>query len=469
LALVSNLSGHAKAQLVLSMESMQEELDVRVYASEFTAQGNYSRIPGDLNISNTEFDYETDKVTLRRFSGQVDTSTITNLYAIFDFSFEDHIQVQSGMAHLDMEKLMPWLKSFDRVMHIISPLKDVKGDLVIDAISIDGNILEPEKWQYDIQGSGGNLSLDLGMGLSDMASMSCSYRFSDKGISIANIEADLPQLDWLSPYVEKKYLVSVLAPIKITEGNFDFKKNNISLTGDSTFKTGPRVSFSLHGKDMTSIFLDQVAIFEKDISNAKIIFSEDLTKPLFNFEGILNTKTIELMLKPDSFLYDKLVSFTAGDPIFILANKRSDLSIMTKKLNLNTILSSEETKKPVNKRLLPKKAINFRTDFLQYKKYTLTDITAQILMGGHDTFITLNHMDLCGLKTNGTVNLKDDLVETHLKINATNKDNINNLLTCLFDEDNLLDGSYTVSLELNGDGFKKDIKHILDAKLNLTA
>jgi hypothetical protein len=208
LSLVTNLTDHAKARLTLSLDTMQENMNIRVHATEFSAHGNYSRIPGDIDVFETHFDYETDKVTLTGFSGQADKSKITDLNAVFDFTSDKLLQIQSGSALLNIDTLMPWLKTYDRVMKIISLVKDGRGDLVINSIAIEGDLLSPEKWEYDIRGTGNNLLINLGTSLQDITSMSCSFSFSDKGILLSKIKADLPNWNG-SPLSLKKDILKL--------------------------------------------------------------------------------------------------------------------------------------------------------------------------------------------------------------------------------------------------------------------
>jgi AsmA-like C-terminal region len=163
LARIGRISGQADALLQLEMKSQQKELFVKVKAQNVSLKGDYDRIPFPITITIGEFVYEPDKVILTDFAASLKNSVVQNVDAVIDFSKAPRFDISTDFARIDLAQIMKWLKSYDPVMERIAPFTTLDGVLFVETSKLTGPILEPDKWQFDILGSG----KDIHMGFTD--------------------------------------------------------------------------------------------------------------------------------------------------------------------------------------------------------------------------------------------------------------------------------------------------------------
>ncbi|MEA1969657.1 MAG: hypothetical protein U9N77_15730, partial [Thermodesulfobacteriota bacterium] len=180
LKLCHDIYGNADAVLILKKN--KNNLDVSVKAKDISLKGEYQRIPGEISINRGIFSYNrhgrsmvtasaTTKneshllpnswkdfhindnfVILDKLDGYINKSRFHDLSASITLDGEHLLNITSGKALIDMETFFPWLVSFKKIDQMLSPLKSVKGKILLDAINIKGQILKPGKLQYNRHG-----------------------------------------------------------------------------------------------------------------------------------------------------------------------------------------------------------------------------------------------------------------------------------------------------------------------------
>ena len=76
---------------------------------------------------------------------------------------------------------------------------------------------------------------------------------------------------------------------------------------------------------------------------------------------------------------------------------------------------------------------------------------------------------LCDLETSGYINFKNNSVNFNLPIKAENKANIQNLLTCLLQKNEFMDGNYSLTCNLFSKTPKKDYLKNINGSLEFIA
>jgi hypothetical protein len=468
LAQVSRISGQADVILKLGMASMQKELDISVQTQNFSAKGFYDRIPLPIIITKGGLGYENNKLTLKDFSGYLKESSFENLSTIVDFSNTPYFDISSAKARLNLNELMPWLLSHEMVMALISPVKPYDGELIVHSTKIQGPVLTPEKWNFDIRGSGENINMGFvpiepdkstKPGKSDkpdkvqIKAISGKFEASDQGINVKELKAQIEDLAWLSYAIDPDYLTSIKLPLNVFDSSLENRNDKALLKGKLIFPTGPVLSFDLIGKEIKDLFPKTLILKDKDLSDAMVEFNHDPSQPFLNFEGMLDTQTIEPLLIKDSFLHGLIISSTSGNPVKIYTDANSNLHLALETINLDSFISARDGKeKSPNRPLFDKKNLFFKAKELKYKQKTFTDINTELFFSKEKTDIQIRQGTLCDLSGTGIVELihEKNQVKTQFNIQALNKEDIADMISCLFKDTTLIDGAYSFTCNFAG-------------------
>ena len=467
LALVHNVTGRAKAKLNLSLKSESNDLKVNINANDFSARGKYGRIPGNITLENVNFTYEPDKVSLTHLNGVVNGSSIYDLNATLDFKDEEILNIQSGSAMIYIESLIPWLMSYQKTKTFISPVKEGNGKFYITSIDLTGPVLKPDQWKYDLKGTGLGINITTHLNQNQIENLSCQYHISDDHLNLKKIHMKMKDLSWMEPFIEKKHLDSILVPFNMENGNFQISSNQCVFNSDLIFISGPKLSIDLKGETLSSLTLTSIKFLDKGFSNGSISFSHNTDKSLYDFNGILNTTTLNKLIIPQSFWAKKINAFTKGQPVLLHTDMNSILNITTKDIDLNSFISQSH-RLEIDNRLLPNNLIRFKADKLKIKKLNFTNFDSTISLKKDHLYVRLKKAELCDMEASGYINLKKDIVYANFPIKANNKANIQDLLTCLF-PDKFMDGRYSLTCNIESNGTTEDFLNKINGSIILNA
>ncbi|MCP3876556.1 MAG: AsmA-like C-terminal region-containing protein [Desulfobacteraceae bacterium] len=467
LSLVHNVKGTSDANLKLSMKTNSDDLDVYVQSSDFTINGIYDRIPGEISLQNINLKFEPDILTLKNLTGTVNHSKLKNINTTINLK-KDWITIPSGSGTLDLDSIIPWLMAYNKTKKIISPIKDGNGTVDITSIDLSGPILKPEQWKYKITGSGKGIDLTSQLEQKQIQNLTCQYQITDEFMRFQNIQMKASQLTWLKQFIDEKHYKSITVPFNVKKANFQIGKPSSYFNSDLEFNNGVNLSLNLKGETINALNLNQIKIFDSKVSEASVSFNYDIEEPLINFTGFLDTTTLNKLVVSDSHWAKKIEECTDGEPIKISADKNSTLNISTKSFNLNPIISGSK-KSSFSNRLFQNGIINFKADKLKIKKIFITDIDSKLSLKKDHSYIKLNSGFLCDVETKGYINLKDDIVYADVPFKAENKSNIQELLTCLFQKNNFMDGRYSITCDLKSSSPKKDFINKLAGSLSFEA
>ena len=478
LSLVHDVAGRSKAQLTLLMEPDIIDLKIKIEAPDFSATGYYDRIPGNISLENVNFNYEPDLVSLKHFTAGFNGSKIDDFNTLINFKNDIWIKIQSGSGVIDLASTIPWLMSYKKTREMISPVKHGNGKIHIASIDLSGPILNPELWEYELKGKSININITTQKNQKQIQDLSCQYHFSKNRFIMKNIQTKIHHLSWMEHLIEKKHLDSILIPFDLEKGDFQMGITESFFKTDINFPSGPKIYIDLKGEAPASFDLSEIKILDAPISNASVSFNYNKDKPLFDFKGILNTTTLNKVIRQDSFWAKKIKNLTEGQSILIEADINSNLNVTTKTIDLNSIFSqsqiiSPQTTSPkittMDRRLLPDKIIHFKTDQLKIKKLTLNHIDSLLFLKQNPSHIILNKAFLCELETSGYMNFNKDSLNADIAFKAKNKDNIQDLFNCLSKKHEFMDGQYSLTANLTSNSLKKDFLNTLNGAVILNA
>ena len=469
LRLVHDVTGRADTRLNLSMETLSDDLKVKIHTSDFSIAGLYDRIPGNIDLKNINFIYEPDMVHLANINGFINNTSIDDLEMFLDFKDEANIQVISGAGVINLESTIPWLMSFNKQNKLISRAKKTHGKIYVNSMDISGPIFNMDKWKYNLKGSGADIYITTDSDQKEMENLSCEYHISDKFINLNKINLKINNLSRMENFINKKYLNSILVPFDMTNGELQIKPKNNFLKGNLNFNKGPVLNIDIKGETLKSLYLESVKFYDQEISKGTIIFNHDQDRPLFDFNGFLNTATLNKIIRPHSHWGKKLKKLTDGQPILISIDKNSNINITSKSINIDRLAARSKKLSLDHRRLFPYKTINFKTDELKTKNLTITNVDSKIFLKKDGLYIRLHKAFLCDLETSGYINFENNSVNFDLPIKAENKTNIQNLLTCLFQKNEFMDGAYSLTCNLFSKTPKKDYLKNINGSLEFIA
>lgn len=480
LALISKISGNADAVLDLEMAPGQEDLGVKVLADNITATGFYDRIPLPIKINHGQFFYDQDKITITDFSGKLGKSPINNINASVDIAGIPFLRIKTANSLLTLEEVMSWAKDHEPVMALLSPVQTVSGTLTLDQINITGPMFNPEKWQFNINGSGENNQIGFNGDTSSIQDFSGRFNLTDKSYWIKEITARITDLTWLGYTVESPNLASIDLPIHLFETSIKNDKNRALLHGKLTLPQGPLLSFDLAGNTLDTMFPNLIVLKDPGITDALIMPYQDPQKPRFSFEGTLNSLTLEKMLVDGSPLHNKLSALTQGAPISVSTDHRSQIHIETKKIDLDSLLAphdksdgkpGKESPKP-NRPFLAQKSLFLKADLLTYLETEFSGVDTKINFDPDKTRIQIRNAGLCNLTANGIVdkyNGQSNKVVTEFNVHTLNGTNIATMLGCLFKTESFIQGPYSFATHLTGEDSSKLIARRQKGKMSFHA
>jgi len=469
LSLVHDVTGRANAKLNLSMGINAPNLDVTVKANNFSINGRYDRIPGDINLENLNFTYEPDDtIHLDQVKGTINDSTIYDLDAEFEFKNEAWMDIKSGSGLIVLDAMIPWLMAHSRSQKFISPVQKAGGELHFKTIHLSGPMFSPEQWTFNTAGKAIGVDATTDSDQPQIKDLSCQYLASNDRLSLTDIQMKIIRLSWLSPLIEQKHTDSIIVPLKMANGNFHTSAKQSFLNGDLKFISGPELSIDLTGENLSSLVFESIKMMDQGLSDAIITFNSNGDKPLFDFSGILDTRTLKKLVIPDSYWDGRIESFTEGHPILIHTDKDDSLHIRTKHLNLDSMFTQSKSFS-VDKHLIPDTPIYLKADEIKIKTLKLTDIDTKISLEKDASHITLNKALLCDLDTKGSIKFNTNNLYADIVFKADNKPNIQDLLTCLLQTNEFMDGSYSLSGRITSDAPNPDALKAINGSVILTA
>ena len=466
---VSKISGRADAVLSLNMPKGKKELDVRVWAKNINATSRYDRTPLPVQIREGSFSYEEDTVTLTNISGTLGKSLVQDIDARIDISDTLNLKIEKAKANLILDDLVPWMKSHPPVMALIHPARNLKGNLTLDQVVLNGPMFEPAQWQFSINGSGDEISIDFGRDRFSAQKISGRFKMNEQALNVADLQAEIIDISWLEGAVDPDYLSSIRMPLQVMQTSIKEQKGEDYLHGKILTPAGPLLSFDLTGSSISDLTPTLVALEDPGITDIMILSNTSPDKPRFSFEGSLNAVTLEKPLVPGSPLYEKLLTLTAGDPITVYTDTDSRLHVKTEHLNLDAFLARDDgtaekenrKKQNSNRPLLSQKSLFLNAEKLIYLGKEITEVDSKISFSPDKTRIQVRHADFCDLTTRGYVDFyhgkESEEVVSEFDTKSLNREDISNVLGCLFDSDSIIEGHYTFEGVVKGRGTRDEI------------
>lgn len=184
---IHTIHGRARGRVILGESTASVEPRVDLSEVSFTAE--YQRLPFPLVIKGGQFSYNETRISAKKMSGTLGTSSFAELTGELRLGGTPFIEIPSGKVRIDQGEMFPWLKSFWELKRSLEDVRSVRGAVKLDTLSVKGPVLKPKEWHFKLAGKVEDLALDWAS-LPGPAFLKRGVIFADeKRISLADAQA----------------------------------------------------------------------------------------------------------------------------------------------------------------------------------------------------------------------------------------------------------------------------------------
>ncbi len=448
---VHEIKGRSEIRLGLSMSRNLADLKVRVETEPFGVEGLYDRLPGRIALDRVSFRYQDDAIQLQQIQGAWNGIRVHDLDVHVDVGRAESFMIRSGAAEIEMEPLLPFLLSHPETEKILSSIKQAGGLLHLENLTLSGPVLDPGKWVYTIQGSAENLHLSRNLRETPVQNLSGRYLISNSTIILTDLSATLNHLSRLEPLIGKQTIAGILTPLQLEKGELRIDTDSSAFRGRLVFPGDRQIDVLADGVHPGSLLLKQIRVRDPGFSDATLIFSYGTDKKIsYDFNGILDTRTFSGIFTPDSRAMATLNRYTDGQSVLIHTDQDKVIHVRTHHLNLNSFILGERFG-PLNELPDFTTQISFKTDALEIKNLIFSDVDTNLAFEPDGVSVHLNHALLCDLTTSGKMNIERHGLVARIPFDTGDRDNVQNLLSCLLKKNDFMDGPYSLKGEITID------------------
>lgn len=150
LSLMDDLRGRASGRLVLGESLKAPRFAVTV--SGFDAAANYRRVPFPIQMSGGSITLNDEKVDFSRLGCVVGKSAFKDVSGTLRWDRDSLFEVHSSHVEAVMDELSPWLQSQPALSNHSAEVRDMRGVLSLNALTLKGPLTIPRDWQLEMAG-----------------------------------------------------------------------------------------------------------------------------------------------------------------------------------------------------------------------------------------------------------------------------------------------------------------------------
>ncbi|MCG8565742.1 MAG: AsmA-like C-terminal region-containing protein, partial [Desulfobacterales bacterium] len=477
LARIDAANGTVQASLVLNMET-QTDLEVIVNAPVFKGEISYNRVPYPLVVDKGVFYLKDNFLKLKDFAGHINGNPVSGLTGEIRFTDQSPFKLKAEKIRCRVQDFLPWAQSNPDIKTLLLPVTDAHGDLLVSPLTLEGDAMDPRKWRFSIKGNCLNLTTDLSNGPETLKKLFADFEFTNTRFFMENIQGLVKDLLWTQPHIPRSQSDSIPMPLALSQAKILMAPNRAQLQGVFGFPSGVRLDLNLKGNEIHRMMPRKITIADGTLSRAKLRIDTDPRKPRFQFQGHLDSLSMEKLLVPGSHLDKKLKKFTGNRSVKIHTQKNGDIRMDAGLVDLDEILD-EEPQEPISEStkkkaiqfqpLFNKKTVHVQAHGLKFKGKTYTELKGKMHFSDRKTELRIERMNLCGLDIKGSLNFFPVKGEQHLGVNidmvSQPKSRVEKLNACLSPESKLIDGEYEFSCNVKGQGPQDQIFDALNGRV----
>jgi hypothetical protein len=154
--------------------------------------------PGSRYVKDTDLDLsfgfgaDERSINVTNISGNTGQSNFTGLDATLDLSQEEpYVSVTSGSMKVNLNELREILFEIETVKDVMKDFRSVKGIAELNIAKLEGNLLVPEKWDFNAQGSIKNVTIDFASLPEQVALHDGTFEGTHGYITFKNVHAEM--------------------------------------------------------------------------------------------------------------------------------------------------------------------------------------------------------------------------------------------------------------------------------------
>ena len=445
LSLIENLQGRAKGRLILG-ESLKS-VHAHVEADDVTLSADYERIPYPIDISTDTFTYDETGITIKNMRGSAGSTSVSGLDFRIEFQEKPFLTISAGSADIIIDETYPWFSELAHLpsdSHLLSPLSVESMSLVWDRgdrtlLQGDLFIENGTEISFDIAGSRKGLEIK-------KLSLSDDESDADMGLTLGEHEVDIRFEGELTESTVDKLIVDNTVLMGWLKGEFQ-----------------ARIDTDLPRNSTAEGLLEGMGI-EIPLKNEK---TASINRIKLEGQGrALNVFDADIMLGKTGCLLSGSVS--AADDSYLF---NGDLS--AGKLDFQALKEFFEGEGK-GRHDEPFYRLPFQGTFaidaesFTYGNFLWTGLKADMKVSADRINIEVNKSDLCTIAFPGRVAFTPQEVSLAFQPSAENSD-IKTVVTCLWNTDGHITGSYDVESHFEGAGRGDEIIESLKGDLTVSA
>jgi hypothetical protein len=326
---ISTLKGTATGHLVLGerLNSINTRVDVR----DFQLTARYRPLPYPLEIDQGHFFYEGSKIALRDLVGKLGESRFSKFSGELDWGKEPFLEISAGKADIQMDDIHAWFSLTESLRRKLKTVKSIKGALRLADLKLNGPLLEPQKWHFQVDGEVKNLMVDATFLPGPLRSNAAKLRATAQVLSVEAADArmldmslkgsavingyikEIESLDlklqgvvgpkanqWIAEFFKIPQVLT-LRPHLISKAHLTWDNSGETMmAGKIGLKEGPQVSGNVVlSKD--GVHIKGLLIQDKE-SNATITFRYKNDAFDTSFKGNLTKNTLDRLYRQNQLL-----------------------------------------------------------------------------------------------------------------------------------------------------------------------
>jgi hypothetical protein len=157
LSRVEELSGSARGRLVLG--ETVKSIKAAVEIDAMSLSGKVRGLPYPLTVSGGQLLYRENEIAVTGAKGRFGQTTFSELAGKVRMTDPASLEVRSGEFRLFLDEVYQWARTSESLRESLSKVESASGTVALSVSRLEGPLLAPGEWRFDISGNVERLSL----------------------------------------------------------------------------------------------------------------------------------------------------------------------------------------------------------------------------------------------------------------------------------------------------------------------
>ena len=156
LSRVGESSGSARGRLILG--ETVKSIKVAVEIDAMNLSGKVRGLPYPLTVSGGQLLYREEEIGVTGAKGRFGQTTFSELAGAVHVTDPASLEIRSGIFRLFLDELYPWAREAESLRESLAKVEGVSGTVALSVNRLEGPLLAPGEWRFDISGNVERLS-----------------------------------------------------------------------------------------------------------------------------------------------------------------------------------------------------------------------------------------------------------------------------------------------------------------------